>query len=164
MDQTKKRPAAGQTAGQGADVCLEGDNRKYTGDQRDLQRDQQHAPALDAATHLAALRSVEAQLDDQPGGGWLARAIVEKLEAELAAKAAAQRTVSVEIAILLTSGLSGPSLAAELWHHFPTDRRPDVYTGVVMAVTLFQADLALARLYAAHAAFVSAGQVPGGGS
>lgn len=37
MDQEQKRPAAGQTAERGANVCLVADNRKYTPDQQTPQ-------------------------------------------------------------------------------------------------------------------------------
>lgn len=98
-----------------------------------------------------ALTAISDSLAGEKGGGWLARAIAERIEKDLDDREAAKRTAADQIATVLTSGLSGPPLCAELWKRFPGANRADAFMGAAMAASLFQADVALARLASAQA-------------
>ena len=54
-----------------------------------------------------------------------------------------------EIAALLTSGLHGTSLLSELQRRFSHAKRYDVFLGVTLAMTLYEADLSILQAEAA---------------
>jgi hypothetical protein len=103
------------------------------------------------AQRLHDLDRIIAEQDaSEPGGGWLARAVKERVLANLAALK--PPSPAHEIEALLTSGLTGSSLARELWARFATAARADVFAGMAGAVTILAARATLAELDTAVAA------------
>lgn len=117
-----------------------------------------------AAGYLAALQATAARLDLEPRplnakgeptgplGGWLCRAVAEPIERDISAQQAAARTVADNMADTLISGRTGLCLLAELWRRFGGASRAEVFHGTVNAITILQADTALAEIAAAQAA------------
>jgi hypothetical protein len=67
-------------------------------------------------------------------------------------KSVADHSVASELAELLTSGVTGMQLLAKLRERFPHAGRADVFFGVAIAISLFEADRIelLAELLAAE--------------
>jgi len=98
------------------------------------------------AARLAELSDMaDRALANEPGGGWLARAIRDRIIAKLEENRSLGRTVAQDIEAVLTSGLTGPHLTAELWARFSKASRADVFFGVVMAITIMEARATLAE-------------------
>ena len=103
------------------------------------------------AARLAELRETADRLDaetrvrGEPSHGWLARAIHDSIAAKLEENRTAFRTVAHDVETVLTSGLSGLTLNAELRARFPTTSRSDVFLGAAMAITVMEARVTLAE-------------------
>jgi hypothetical protein len=98
---------------------------------------------MGVAQRISELGAIETSLAEEPGGGWLARAIRDGLERELGANR--PPTTAEVMADLISCGLSGRPLLAELWSRFAGASRADVFTAIALATAILEARLTLAE-------------------
>lgn len=72
---------------------------------------------------------------------------------------AAEAPIAYQLADLLGSGMTGPPLVAELRTRFPHANRSEVFFGIAIAVSLFEADRLL-LIHELQVAEAKAAQVP----
>jgi hypothetical protein len=105
-----------------------------------------NSQVVSLSDRLAELEATADRLDaEERGAGWLNRAIAASVRKELDSRTP-EPTEAQRIEALLTSGLSGLSLHAELWSRFGAASRADVFAGVAAAVTVLIAESELDRL------------------
>jgi hypothetical protein len=94
--------------------------------------------------HIESLAQAIAEEEENGGNPWLARAFYERALRDI--EESNPPTVRDQIATVLTSGLSGAVLFAELLRRFPACRRQDAFAAAAMAVTVWQSEVTIAGL------------------